>query len=243
MILKQNIKVYATPRETAKAFADILVDYCSNRPSEEVITIALSGGSTPKLLFELLAREYAGKLPWERIHLFWGDERCVPPDHTESNYLMTKQALLDKVAIPEQNIHRILGENRPKEEAIRYSNEIKQHVQEFNGLPSFDINLLGLGTDGHTASIFPNQMGLLTSGNICEVAEYPETGQKRITLTGKVLNNAKNTFFLVTGESKKEKVSDILEEAPHAKEYPANYIAGDRVNYILDEAAAQLLKV
>jgi len=132
-----------------------------------VAYFALSGGSTPKFVFQMLAKDYKEKIDWYKIHLFWGDERCVPPQSDESNYGMTKKYLLDYIDIPKKNVHPVDGENNPKQEAIRYSNEIKKIVPLKNGYPKFDLVMLGIGEDGHTASIFPNQMDLLVSDKVC----------------------------------------------------------------------------
>src|SRR5690606_20512735 len=123
---------------------------------------------------------------WTRVHLYWGDERCVPPNDNESNYKMTVDHLLSKIDVPEENVHRIYGENIPKEEAIRYSEVLKSRLPQFEGVPQFDLIILGMGDDGHTASIFPYNIHLWDSGNVCEVAVHPDSGQKRITITGKI---------------------------------------------------------
>ncbi|MEL7342864.1 MAG: 6-phosphogluconolactonase, partial [Bacteroidota bacterium] len=172
----------------------------------ETYHIALSGGSTPRLLFEYLSEHFRESIPWGDVHLWWGDERCVPPDHEESNYLMTKETLLKGVILPPENVHRIKGENSPADEAVRYANEMKKSIPQKNDLPVFDLIYLGLGTDGHTASIFPDRMDLLTSTDLTAVASHPESGQTRISLTGPVLNNARKIAFLVTGASKAELV-------------------------------------
>lgn len=156
---------------------------------------------------------------------------------------MTNKILLSKIKIPGNNIHRIFGEALPESEAIRYSEEIRNNIKLNNGLPSFDLILLGMGDDGHTASIFPDQMNLLKSIQVCAVAVHPESGQKRITLTGKVINNAEKIFFLITGKGKAGVVSEILEERNDYMKYPASHIHTDK-NYpywYLDKDAASLL--
>ena len=156
---------------------------------------------------------------------------------------MTKDYLLDNIRIPQSNIHRIHGEEQPEGESRRYTKHLQNSVNNHNGWPQFDLIILGLGSDGHTASIFPDQMQLLTAGQSCEVATHPESGQKRITMTGSVLNNARNVAFLVTGESKREKVHAIMNQTAEAESYPANFIrpAGNLYWY-LDRAAAGDLK-
>ncbi|HLG32959.1 MAG TPA: 6-phosphogluconolactonase, partial [Ignavibacteriaceae bacterium] len=178
-----------------------------------------------------------------KIHLFWGDERCVHPEDEESNFGMTKKFLLDYIDIPEKNVHRIRGEENPEKEAIRYTNEIKKYVPFYKELPLFDLIMLGLGEDGHTASIFTNQKRLINSDKICEVAVHPVSGQKRITLTGTVINNAKRIIFLVTGGNKSGVIKELL-EGKEKNKYPAAYINSihGRTDYFMDKQAAKLLK-
>eukprot|EP00903_Cladosiphon_okamuranus_P000452 g450.t1 len=161
----------------------------------------------------------------------------IPID--ESNYGMTKQLLFNHVDLPEENIHRVIGEADPTAEAIRYSAEISDNTEASEGYPVFDLVILGMGSDGHTASIFPHQMDLLKSEKFCAVADHPESGQQRITLTGPVINRAKAVAFLVTGESKQEKVSAILGREEGATQFPAAHImpqSGD-LHWFMDEAA------
>jgi len=235
--MKPEIKIFSGPKEVAQQFASYLADFVKSR---ENITLALSGGSTPKLLFDHLASHYSRSMDWSKLHFFWGDERCVPPDHSESNYKMTFDHLLTKIEIPNENVHRVKGEMEPRLEADRYAAEIKNLVAVEGDLPKFDLVMLGMGEDGHTASIFPQQMHLLQSKNICEVSIHPESGQKRITLTGKVINNAAQVVFLVTGKSKAEKLFEILEQQGNWKDYPATYIQPQNGNlmWFLDRTAA-----
>ena len=173
--------------------------------------------------------------------MFWGDERCVPPDNSESNFGMTKKYLLNFIDIPEKNVHRIYGENNPETEMIRYSEEIKKIVPSKNGFPDFNLIILGLGEDGHTASIFPDQMQVLDSYKICEVTIHPQTSQKRITLTGKAINNSERIVFLITGIGKEEIVKKVIEE--RKKIFPAEFInpVSGKLQYFIDSNAASLL--
>lgn len=235
-----EIKIFDSPIETAQAFAAFMLE-----KNQELgkLNIALSGGSTPKILFDILASDYSDQFDWGKINLYWGDERCVPPTDDESNYKMTVDHLLSKVDIPEKNIHRIKGEEDPTEEAQRYDNLIESNLPSEEDNPVFDIIILGMGTDGHTASIFPHEIELLDSTNNCEVATHPDSGQKRITLTGPVINQAKNICFLVTGENKKEKIKQIVEGTELAKNYPTFHINpkhGELI-WFIDKAAGQLL--
>jgi len=226
------------PLSTAQAFADFLAQKVSEN---DMVHIALSGGSTPKILFELLADEYDEDIDWEKLHFWWGDERCVPPTDNDSNYKMTKELLFDAISIKDAQIHRVLGENEPQDEAKRYGEEILKHLPTVNGFPQFDIIMLGMGGDGHTASIFPHEMSLLEDKAICGVAKHPESGQKRVTLNGPVINNAKNICFLVTGEGKTEKVNEIFHQKEDYLSYPAAHFNGQNVVWYLDDSAARML--
>ena len=165
---------------------------------------------------------------WQKVQIFWGDERCVPPEDEESNYGITKNLLLDKITIPKENIHRIKGADIPENEARRYASEIKTFVPVEGGLPRFDIILLGLGEDGHTASLFPRKELSAIAQNICGVAVKPHPagseGQKRISLTKDTICNAEKIFFLVTGNKKAKILSEIINDAPVSENYPASEI-------------------
>jgi 6-phosphogluconolactonase len=212
-----------------------------------MVSVVLSGGNTPKLFFQNLLHLVSnspGKPNWNKIHIFWGDERCVPPFHPDSNFGMTNKILLRDLPIPEENIHRIKGENDPASEASRYSEEIRKHVPTRNNYPFFDWVFLGLGEDGHIASIFPDQLNFLYSEKDCEVAIHPETGQKRITLTGNVLINADRVTFLISGHKKKRIVYEIFTNKPTSKAYPAYFIKplSGKIDWYIDQQAAALIK-
>jgi len=231
-----HLHISKDPAAVATDFTRYFVELLEGK---DHLTVALSGGSTPKRLFKLWAEQYRDTIDWSKIRFFWGDERCVPPNHEESNYGMTKQLLFNHVYLPEENIHRVIGEADPTAEAIRYSAEISDNTEASEGYPVFDLVILGMGSDGHTASIFPHQMDLLESEKFCAVADHPESGQQRITLTGPVINRAKAVAFLVTGESKQEKVSAILGREEGANQFPAAHImpqSGD-LHWFMDEAA------
>jgi len=208
------------------------------------LTIAVSGGSTPKALFELLADdEFRDSVPWKSIRLYWVDERCVPPTHSESNFGMTYDALLQHSLIPVENIFRIKGEDIPANEAVRYAELLHRSLPAYEGIPVFDLVLLGMGDDGHTASIFPDQMHLLNSEKAVEVATHPVSGQKRITLTGAVIKTAGKVVFMITGRGKAAVVASILGKHEDAKKFPASYVhdkTGKTEFYLDKEAAAYL---
>ncbi|MCB0753874.1 MAG: 6-phosphogluconolactonase, partial [Ignavibacteriae bacterium] len=206
--------------------------------------VALSGGSTPQLLFKELKKNYQESVDWQFVHIFWGDERCVVPESDESNFGVAQKLLLSKIKIPKENIHRIRGEDKPNTEARRYSGEIMMNVPSKKNMPKFDLIILGLGTDGHTASIFPNQVKLFESENYCDMTVQPKTRQKRITITGKVINNAANIYFLVTGKEKSEAVAEILYKKGNYKKYPASHVAPTwgNIKWYLDKEAARKIK-
>ena len=228
----------------AEKFAEELITTITeSAKKKKPFSVALSGGSTPELLFSVLGDHFSKSAPWEFVHFFWGDERCIPPDNQESNYGMTRRKLLDKIDIPSSNIHRIKGEEDPEKEASRYSEEIYDYTVKRDGLPLIDLIILGLGEDGHTASIFPGHQELFSSDKICEVAVHPLTLQRRITLTGRVINNADSVTFLVTGKKKAEIVEKIIKKNASAQSFPASHIIPvyGALRWFIDKDAGRLM--
>ena len=237
---KEQLRVFSDPQETAAAFGR----YFMNKLEEsEVFHCALSGGSTPKLLFDYLADQYKDSKAWTKLHVYWGDERCVPPEDNESNFKMTQGLLLSRVAIPEDQIHRVRGEDDPKSEAERYGNDLLSSMNVKAGVPVFDLIILGMGDDGHTASIFPHEIALLTSDDTCAVATHPTSGQNRITLTGQVINAAREVIFLVTGSGKKQRISEIFNKEGDWEKYPVSYVspASGKLLWYVDQAAVSAI--
>jgi len=241
-IVNYDLKIFLSLDELSDYFAQLLKN--ESEHLSDKLNLALSGGNTPKHIFQYLSEYYKSKIDWNKINFFWGDERCAPPNDSDSNYKMAYESLLSKVSIPEENIFRIRGEEEPSIESARYSSIISKLLPQKNNLPQFDLVMLGLGEDGHIASIFPNQMNLLTSDKICEIAVHPESKQKRITLTGKVIGNARNVVFIVTGTAKSKIVNEILNGNISAVNYPASFMKPKNGNliWLLDEAAVSLLK-
>jgi len=233
-------KISKTKQEVALNFSRYLAILIANR---ETVHIALSGGSTPKIVFDELAANFQKDIDWSAVHLYWGDERCVAPTDDQSNYKMTLEHLISKISIPEENIHRIQGENTPKDEAKRYAALIDTNLPKEKGIPQFDLVILGMGDDGHTASIFPHEIDLWHSDKYCEVATHPESGQKRISITGAIINAADTVAFLVTGSNKAEKVKEIIHKEGDFKNYPATLVEplSERLLWFMDEDAASLL--
>lgn len=234
-----EVKIFPTSKEVYKSIAKEILKLTQNSKQSR-FDIAISGGNSPKGLFKKISEKYADAIPWERIYFWWVDERCVSPESEASNYKMTSDYLLSRINIPKGNIHRIKGEAEPASEAVRYSTKINEALNLREGSPVFDLIILGLGDDGHTASIFPDQIELFDNEKICTIAQHPISGQKRITLTGHVLNNANRIFFLVTGENKALRVSEIMNDNEAAKLLPAYYISpkNGELIWFLDEPAA-----
>jgi 6-phosphogluconolactonase len=242
--LDRIVKIFSSPYELAEKFAGEMVTMIKESANpKRFFTIALSGGSTPELLYSLLIEKYAQSVSWKYVHFFWGDERCVSPDNVESNFGMARDKLLSKIEIPSANIHRIRGEEDPAVEAGRYSDEILMFSLKREGIPSFDLILLGLGEDGHTASIFPGHLELFNSDKICEVATNPATRQKRITITGMILNNATAVAFLVSGKKKADVVKKMFKNDSVALNYPASYVVPvhGSLTWFIDREAGSLL--
>lgn len=237
-----EINIFNSKEDLNQSFTKRIVEIMSQK---DIVTIALSGGATPKSLFDYWAQLSENKLDWRRIKFFWGDERCVAHTDDESNYKMTKEHLFNFAPIPEEHIFRIRGENDPTQEAKRYGELLNNELERVNDTPSFDIVILGMGDDGHTASIFPHEIHLWDSEDNCVIATHPVSGQKRVSLTGKVINSANQVFFLVTGENKAEKVKEIIEQREKAKKtYPAALVQPNSNNlyWFLDTAASKSLK-
>jgi 6-phosphogluconolactonase len=204
---------------------------------------ALSGGSTPMRLYELLGNQFQNEVDWSYVHFFWGDERCVPVDDTGNSYGQTKKVLFDKINIPDENIHRILSELEPDSAAREYAHTLTVFADPPLTWPRFDLALLGMGDDGHTASLFPNSPVDVDSPTLAVKANYQGRPANRVTLTPKVLNSSRNIMFLVTGKSKAEILSRVLSDNYMPEELPAQRIAPKDGNliWLVDEEAGSLL--
>jgi len=211
----------------------------SERPSA---TLAVSGGSTPKLMFEAMA---AAEFGWRRVHLFWADERCVPPDHPDSNFGMTRRAWLDRVALPAEQVHRIEGEREPQQAAADYEADIRRFFKlEGDALPRFDVVHLGMGPDSHTASLFPGE-DLIDNRQGIAASVYAASKQSyRVTLLPGVLLNAAETVFLVSGADKAGPLRHVFQEPLDATLRPVQLFArqSKNVHWFLDSEAAEHLR-
>jgi len=231
----------ALAREATQRFAGLARQAVESRGR---FSVALSGGSTPGALYQLLAEEpYRSQIPWEQVHLFWADERCVPPDDPGSNYRLANETLIAHVPILPANVHRVLGELAPEAAARAYDLALRRF---FSGpRPQFDLVLLGLGSDGHTASLFPNSKALEETERlaVATIVFYKDRPAERVTLTLPALNSARQVIFLVSGPEKAEIVqavlADVEERLPARRIHPAT----GRLTWLLDAAAAVRVRV
>ncbi len=239
----QLIKIVKSKDELADFFASFLVKQINETPGDQYFSWVLSGGSTPKMIFEKIAICYKDLIDWKKVAIFWGDERCVGPEDAESNYKMARESLLDLVPVPSSNIFRIQGESVPADEAGRYADQFLKNVNTVHGFPRADLLMLGLGEDGHTASIFPSNIQLFSSNKLFETAEHPQTKQKRITATGKIINHAKMVVVVATGENKSSVVARIVNKSNGCDLLPASFIRPEHgeVLWLLDQEAAKKL--
>jgi 6-phosphogluconolactonase len=203
--------------------------------------VALSGGTTPKQLYHCLARPpFRDLIPWSAMHVFWGDERCVQPAHPESNFRQAQESLLAYVPVPDENIHRVKGDWHPETAAAEYRAELQVYAEEGRRWPCFDLVLLGMGADGHTASLFPGPGPEPHLPVIPVTADYAGRPANRISLTPLVFNDARNVIFLASGEGKARALAAVL-RGPYAPEqWPAQRIQpwSGRVTWYADRAAA-----
>jgi 6-phosphogluconolactonase len=236
------IQVFAT----SDALADAVARHIVQRARKAILasgrfTLALSGGSTPRSAYVRLARDdLARRIDWEKVHVLWSDERCVPPDDPRSNYRMAKEALLDRVPIPARQIHRIRGEDFPEEAAAEYERELR----ELRSHGSLSLVLLGLGEDGHTASLFPGQTAMHERRRWVLATPAPDGTMWRVTLTPALINQARNITFVVSGETKAARLQQVLQGPFTPDILPAQAIRPlqERLTWMVDQAAAAQLR-
>ncbi len=237
------IQVFPSKSELAQTVAENVVASISKAiETYGSCALAVAGGSTPRDVYARLATPaLRDQVQWEKVHLFWGDERTVAPDHPESNYGMVKHALLDHISIPEQNIHRICGEMEPAAAAAQYQEVVRKLVK---GRPAvFDLILLGLGADGHTASLFPETEVLNEVEREVAAVFVPKLSTWRITLTLPVLNNAREVVFLVAGSAKAKIIKEIMADPRVQERFPATQVRPQNgtICWMLDAEAAALI--
>ena len=241
---QSNIFVFESPEQLALAAAERFVEY-SNELGDmtERFSVALAGGNTPRRVYELLATErFKNRVEWPQVYLFFGDERCVPPEHPDSNYAMAYEALLSRAPIPAKNVHRIVGEGNANENALAYEYQLRSF---FAGLtwPRFDLVLLGMGEDGHTASLFPDSAALKEMLRWVAPTRNEQSGQERITLTVPAFNHARRIMVLVTGKKKAQRLKEVLRPQPGSEQLPVQTITpiNGMLEWLVDADAASLL--
>jgi 6-phosphogluconolactonase len=240
---KPEIQVFSNIQAIAsRIIEDLLALALEVEKKGTKLNIALSGGNTPKIIYQALVQKpVKNKIPWRVVHFYWGDERCVGPGHPDSNYGMALNHLIKHIPVPPENIHRIQGENDPEIEINRYAQEIDKNISRKVGMiPQFDWILLGLGKDGHTASLFHGQKMIKEEKEICACTLAPVTGHQRITLTEKIINQAVCITFLVSGRSKAEILNKVLGQNAEKSSYPAARIKPEegRLRWYIDSPAA-----
>ena len=240
--MNQKIQIYKNIQELSTAAAELFVVSAAQAiTARGRFLTALSGGGTPKPLYEWLAREpYRNQIEWSKVLVFWGDERCVSKDDSGNNYYQTRQTLLDHIPLPADNIHRIASELEPEDAAKDYARVLKNFAESPYEWPRFDLVLLGMGDDGHTASLFPDSQVVVTSAVIAVTANYQDRPAKRVSLTPLVFNAARRVVFLAVGQSKAETLANILNGEYHPELLPAQRIrpTDGEVIWLVDEAAA-----
>jgi len=234
----------ALARRAAEQFVRIAEEAAAKRARAR---IAISGGSTPKVAFELLAdpaQPFFKRMPWDKLDVYWVDERTVPPDHPESNYRMTREAMLDKVPLKSEQIHRMEGELAPEVASARYESLLRNTFRlEGAETPRFDLVQLGMGDDGHTASLFPHTEAIHELGRLVTANRVPQKDTWRITLTWPVINQAGSVFFLIGGKNKAELVKEVFTGPRDPERLPSQLIwpSSGILTLILDKDAAALL--
>tara|TARA_B100000315_G_scaffold191972_1_gene182341 strand:+ start:861 stop:1598 length:738 start_codon:yes stop_codon:yes gene_type:complete len=234
----RSVQIFPRPENMAQAIARSWCEQAQQAAdNHRPFSVVVSGGSTGPVIYGgVAAPEWKNRIPWEWVHIFWADERCVPSEHEESNYRIISGFLLDHIAIPERNVHRIRGEEDPAKESARYAKEIQDHQELRKGDANlFDWIFLGVGLDGHTASLFPEQETLLHTPKLCGIVRHPQTDQTRITLTPSAMNRSHRITYHVIGRGKAKVVSELLSESSEKSHYPTAHIKGE---WYLDLEAA-----
>jgi 6-phosphogluconolactonase len=239
-----ELRVYGDAEQLARGAADLFIALAAEAiKARGRFRVALSGGSTPRRVYQLMGTDvFSRRVDWDRVDLFWGDERYVSTDDPDSNYRMTASTLLRHIAIPEENIHRVRTElAAPAEAASAYEKEIRECFHNTSSLPQFDLIFLGLGTNGHTASLFPHSPVLREETHLAAAVFVAEVNMWRITMTVPLLNRGRTVAFLVEGSGKAEALNTVLAGAHDPERLPAQLIAPEgSLLWLADEAAALL---
>ena len=240
--MKRKIQIFKDLQELSLAAAELFVDTAAQAiATRGRFLTALSGGGTPKPLYQLLAHTpYCDQIEWSKVHAFWGDERCVPHNDPGNNYFQAKQALFDHVPLPLENIHRAASELEPGDAAHDYARVLNTFAEAPLAWPRFDLVLLGMGDDGHTASLFPGSQVDITSPVVAVTANYQSRPANRVSLTPRVFNSARRVIFLVSGADKAVTLTQVLSDISNMDLLPAQRIrpTDGEVIWLVDEAAA-----
>ncbi len=242
--MKPELRIFHDSERLSRHAANLFVEQSHRALLEQTrFLVALNGGNTPTRLFQLLASDYRDQVDWNKVHVFWGDERCVPPDDAGSNFRQADELLLRNVAIPESNIHRVLGELDPVSASKKYAEVLKTFTESNLDFPRFDLVYLGMGEDGHTASLFPNSPVQVSEPVIAVTANYQDRPANRVTMTQLVFNQARMIVFMATGEKKAETLAHVLSERYNPEVYPAQRIdpKDGQLIWLVDESAASKL--
>jgi len=237
-----EVKIFKDLTELAEAVAGEFIRIGNQAISEKGrFSTALAGGSTPRKAYQLVTESHGDNLDWSQVHFFWGDERCVPPDRPESNYKMAYDTLLKYVSVPESNINRMKGELEPHQAAEKYQKNLHAF---FKDSPGFDLVLLGMGSDGHTASLFPGTGAVFEKHHWVRAYFIPKIDAWRITLTPAIINQSEHVIFMVSGARKASSLKEVLESPQQPERFPAQIIQPEKgtLTWMIDEEAAKMLR-
>jgi 6-phosphogluconolactonase len=242
--MKPDIRIFKDLETLSRHAAEIFVEQSAKAISEhDRFLVVLNGGNTPNRLFQLLATEYRDKVDWNSVHIFWGDERCVPPTDPGNSYGQAKEILLDYVHIPENHVHRVRGELAPTAAALEYSEMLKKFAESELAFPHFDLVYLGMGEDGHTASLFPGAPVKMTETVVPVTANYQDRPANRVTLTPRIFNQARMIVFMAIGEKKANTLAEVIGDRYNPELYPVQRIEpkdGELI-WLVDNGAASKL--
>ena len=240
--MKADIRIFKDSDALSKAAMEIFIQAAKHAiEANGRFLVALSGGGTPSGLYRLLTNEpYRNEINWKKTFVFWGDERCVPPNDPGSNYHQAYEILLKHVPLPKENILRVKGELQPEQASDAYAQTLKDFADPGLDWPHFDLVLLGMGDDGHTASLFPGSPVEATSPTLAVTGYYQGRPANRVTLTPLVFNSARKIMYLATGQGKAVTLSRVLSDVLNQEQYPAQRIrpTDGQVIWLVDEAAA-----
>ncbi|MEP7137750.1 MAG: 6-phosphogluconolactonase [Chloroflexota bacterium] len=242
--MKPDIRIFQNTELLSRHAAEIFIEQAAHAMiARNHFLVALNGGGTPIRLFQLLATEYSDKVDWSKTHIFWGDERCVPPDDPGSSYGQARDLLLSHVPLPDANIHRVQTDLEPAEASSDYALTLSRFASPPLDVPRFDLVYLGMGEDGHTASLFPGSPVDVTESTLPVTAHYQDRPANRVTLTQLVFNQAYMVVFMATGEKKAVTLAEVLSDKYNPELYPAQRIEpkeGELI-WLVDEGAASKL--